>query len=153
MLQNEYLVAKIGVDTAENGPRKEWRECCVSLRMTNARTTSCVFGFGSLARSLLVAAISSSRAWARNSDFELVGFLIPGLRFQIPKFSFPIIFQIPCDFDISSPWYSQSSGSSWNSDEISSTSVQKTMEFSQIRTAMSLPRTLPKREMWCWRSG
>ena len=23
MLQNEYLVAKIGVDTAENGPRKE----------------------------------------------------------------------------------------------------------------------------------
>ena len=26
MLQNAYLVAKIGVDTAENGPRKE---CCV----------------------------------------------------------------------------------------------------------------------------
>ena len=26
MLQNEYLVAKIGVDAAENGPRKE---CCV----------------------------------------------------------------------------------------------------------------------------
>ena len=26
MLQNEYLVAKIGVDTAENEPRKE---CCV----------------------------------------------------------------------------------------------------------------------------
>ena len=29
MLQNEYLVAKIGVDTAENGPRKE---CCVVAR-------------------------------------------------------------------------------------------------------------------------
>ena len=24
MLQNDYLVAKIGVDTAENEPRKEW---------------------------------------------------------------------------------------------------------------------------------
>ena len=24
MLNNEYLVAKIGVDTAENEPRKEW---------------------------------------------------------------------------------------------------------------------------------
>ena len=24
MLQNEYLIANIGVDTAENEPRKEW---------------------------------------------------------------------------------------------------------------------------------
>ena len=32
MLKNDYLLAKIGVDTAENEPRKErWTAACVGL--------------------------------------------------------------------------------------------------------------------------
>ena len=37
MLQNEPLVAKIGVDTAENGPRKE---CCVDTVFVCTRSSS-----------------------------------------------------------------------------------------------------------------
>ena len=35
MLQNDYLVAKIGVDTAENEPRKEW--CVVAMKTAKSR--------------------------------------------------------------------------------------------------------------------
>ena len=35
MLKNDYLLAKIGVDTAENEPRKEW--CVVDLQVLEAQ--------------------------------------------------------------------------------------------------------------------
>ena len=37
MLQNDYLVAKIGVDPAENEPRKECNSPSLKLRMVGTR--------------------------------------------------------------------------------------------------------------------
>ena len=61
MLQNDYLVAKIGVDTAENEPRKE--RCVVAMD-----PVSLLRGMITPHEHKMVAAFVQARGWGAGVD-------------------------------------------------------------------------------------